>query len=406
MVASNQSPIVGSNVIITVNATDLAGNFSIVSSNGAILSGGTSSVWIDNSKTTFTMKANSAGTVTVSVIPKDVADYSTQSAYTTTKSINITVRNKPVVVLSSNNNLSSLHVEGIGLNPEFNKNNLEYSVEMEPGTTKVNIVGSVEDATATVEGLGEKEVIEGSNRFEVKVTAQNGTSKTYIINVNVKEYNPIEVEIDNKKYSVVRKRSELTAPMNYTEAVIKIGEEEVPAYTSEITKYTLVGLKDEMGNIGLYIYNENNYTLYQEYTFQKIVLYPMEMKNLPKYYQKSIIVLNDKEITAYKLKESSKYALIYGMNVETGKENLYRYNTEENTLQIYTKEESEILEKENEKYQMIGILLAGVSLFLFMVVIILIIVLCKKGKNKNRIETKHKKKRKLKDMLFEESISE
>lgn len=296
---------------------------------------------------------------------------------------------------SKNNYLASLGVDGVALSPEFNREVLEYTVEMEPGTTQINLVGAVEDRTATLEGIGPKEVAEGANRFEVKVTAQNGNVRTYVVIINVKEYNPIEVEVNGKKYRVVRKRSELTAPANYTETTVMMGEEEVPSYYSEITNYTLVGLKDEEGAIGYYIYNaeENSYTEYQEYTFQRIVLYPIDLKEIPARYQASIVIINDKEVTAYKLKESSKYALIYGMNVETGKTNLYLYNSEENTLQIYYQEEIELLEQEKETYYMIGLCLAGGCLFLFVIVIILIIVIMKKGRKNDSVEARHKKKK-------------
>ncbi len=313
---------------------------------------------------------------------------------------------------SKNNYLSSLGVEGVGLSPEFNKEVLEYTVELEPGTTAINLVGSVEDRTATLEGVGPKEVAEGANRFEVKVTAQNGNVRTYVVVVNVKEYNPIEVEIGGKKYRVVRKRSELTAPANYAETNVTIGEEEVPSYYSEITKYTLVGLKDEEGNIGYYIYNaeENSYIEYKEFAFQRIVLYPMEAKEIPSRYHPSVIVINDQEVKAYKLKESSKYALLYGMNVETGKENLYLYNSEENTLQIYFQEEIELLEQEKEMYQLVCLCLAGGCFFLLL---ILIIALCRKGKKKEKsIEARHqkrkekKKKKYEKSDIIEESVSE
>ncbi len=307
---------------------------------------------------------------------------------------------------SKNNYLASLGVEGVGLSPEFNREVLEYTVEMEPGTTAINLVGSVEDRTATLEGVGPKEVAEGANRFEVKVTAQNGNVRTYVVVVNVKEYNPIEAEVNGKKYRVVRKRSELTAPVNYAETTVMMGEEEVPSYHSEITNYTLVGLKDEEGNIGYFIYNaeENSYTEYQEFSFQRIVLYPMELKEIPARYHASIIVINDKEMTAYKLKESSKYALIYGMNVETGKTNLYLYNSEENTLQIYYDEEIKLIEEEKELYQLIGLCLGGGCLFLLL---ILIIVLCKKRKKKDTtIEARHKKKKEKKKKNIELSISD
>lgn len=302
---------------------------------------------------------------------------------------------------SKNNYLSSLGVEGKEF--AFDKDTLEYTVEMEPGTTTINLVGAVEDRTASVDGLGEKEVGEGANRFEVKVTAQNGNVRTYVVLVNVKEYNPITVEVDGKSYRVVRKQSELTAPANYSETTVIIGEEEVPAYVSEITHYTLVGLKDEEGNIGYYIYSadDNTYILYQEFTFQRIVLYPMERKEVPTYYHKTTVMLNNQEVPAYKIKDSS-FVLIYGMNVETGKEHFYRYNSEEHTLQIYTREEVELVEKEREQYKMIGLCLGGGCLFLIGILIILLIVLCKKSKKTSQFEPKQKKRKK----KFEESMLE
>ncbi len=403
---SNTSPYVGTDIVVTVKASGLAGNFSITSSNGAVLSGGVASDFIDDATVTYKFKSNAAGSATITVIPKDVADYSTNSAYTASKSVTVTVKNRPVVVLSSNNYLSSLGIEGVGISPEFNKEQLEYAVEMEPGTTKINIVGSLEDGTAGVEGLGEKEVIEGANRFEIRVTAQNGNSRTYVLNVNVKEYNPIEANVNGSSYSVVRKRTELITPSNYVETIVMIGEEEVPAYYSEITNYTLVGLKDKTGTIGYYIYDSeaNSYKEYQEFSFQRIVLYPMKLKEIPARYHASIVVINDKEVTAYKLKESSNYALIYGMNVETGKANLYLYNSEENTLQIYYDEEIKLMEEEKNLYQLIGLCLGGVCLFLLL---ILIIVICRKGKRKDSaIEARHKKKKEKKKKNIELSISD
>ncbi len=304
---------------------------------------------------------------------------------------------------SKNNYLSSFGVEGVGLTPEFNRDTLEYTVEMEPGTTQINLVGSVEDGTARADGFGVKDVVEGANRFEVNVTAQNGNVRTYAVTVNVKEYNPIEVEVDGKTYRVVRKRTELQAPTNYVETTVQMGEEEVPTYYNEITNYTLVGLKDEEGNIGYYVYDESNhtYTLYKEYALKSVILYPMELTEIPKRYHKSAVVLNEEEVTAYKIKESSHYALLYGMNVSTGKINLYMYNTDENTLQIYNTEEIQLLEEKNEQYLLIGLILGGTSLLLLL---ILIIVICKKKKHHDPMEetkARHKKKKKKKEQIME-----
>jgi hypothetical protein len=66
--------------------------------------------------------------------------------------------------------------------------------------------------------------------------------------------------------------------MNTTPITAKIGENEVPAFKSDITGLILVGLKDESGTPNLYSYKDGKYSLYKEYAFNKVILYPMELK--------------------------------------------------------------------------------------------------------------------------------
>lgn len=402
--ASTQNVVRGGSVIVRVTANDVIGKISLTTSNSGVLSGGTSSVWIENETQTYTFKANSAGTATITVNAIDLSDGS-GNPYTAGKSITINVYNPAPVVLSSNNNLASLGVEGKEITPGFSPDTLEYSVEMDPETTKVNVTGSVADGSASVVGLGEREVTDGDNRLEVVVTAQNGTTKTYVLNVKVKEYNPIEVEIDSKKYTVIRKKSQLTAPPNYVESTVKINEEDIHAFHSDITGYTLVGLKDEKGNAGLYVYEDGKYTLYKEYGFNKVILYPMEAKDgiIPSTYKKTTITLNDEKVVAYKLDGASDYALIYGMNVETGKTNLYMYDDKEDTLQIYTREEVDTLAKKLDTYTLAIACLSGSTAFLLIICIMLLI---RKKKNKDDEEIKVTKVNKTKkDKKIEQKLA-
>jgi len=279
---------------------------------------------------------------------------------------------------SKNNNLSSLGVDGANLSPEFNKDTLEYTVELEPGTEKINVTASVEDGSASLSGTGEKEVTEGDNNIEVVVTAENGSTKTYKINAIVKEFNPVKVKVDGKEYTVVRNKKNLEPPANYEETTIKINEEEVPAYQSKITKYLLVSLKDPNGNQNWYVKEKDNYKLYKEYKFSNTVLYPLELEKIPTGYSKTSIKYNDEKIVSYKLKNSSKYALIYAMNVETGKENIYMYDSKEDTVQIYNDEHVNKLMEENDLYLKIII---GLSAGIVLCIGIIIFILIKKKKS-------------------------
>ncbi len=399
IVTNNRNPSVGSNVVVTVKAPNVAGNFSVTSSNQSVLSGGSSNSWIEGS-VTYTFVAKAAGTATITVKPIDAADYD-GNVFSAVKSVTITVGNKTTTSstkkdLSSDNTLSSLSIDGVNLEPTFNKNTTSYNVNLEAGVTKINVKATPNDKSAKVTGIGETEVSEGNNNIEVVVTAENGSTKTYTITANVKEYDPINVKVENSKYTVVRNIKNVTAPNGYEETKIKIKGEEVPAFKNKTTGYTLVLLKDDKGNQNFYIYKDKKYILYKEYTFNKIILYPMELKKVPKGYKKTKITFNDDKIIAYKKNKKSNYALIYGMNVETGKKHIYMYDKEEDTLQIYNDELNDVSDEKIEQYKMLIAGLSGLSVLLFLILIIVIMKNHKHNKEQKRIRKQIKKERKQK----------
>lgn len=399
IVTNNRNPSVGSNVVVTVKAPNVAGNFSVTSSNQSVLSGGSSNSWIEGS-VTYTFVAKAAGTATITVKPIDAADYD-GNVFSAVKSVTITVGNKTTSSstkkdLSSDNTLSSLSIDGVNLEPAFNKNTTSYNVNLEAGVTKINVKATPNDKSAKVTGIGEIEVSEGNNNIEVVVTAENGSTKTYTITANVKEYDPINVKVENSKYTVVRNIKNITAPNGYEETKIKIKGEEVPAFKNKTTGYTLVLLKDDKGNQNFYIYKDKKYILYKEYTFNKIILYPMELKKVPKGYKKTKITFNDDKIIAYKKNKKSNYALIYGMNVETGKKHIYMYDKEEDTLQIYNDELNDVSDEKIEQYKMLIAGLSGLSVLLFLILIIVIMKNHKHNKEQKRIRKQIKKERKQK----------
>jgi len=297
------------------------------------------------------------------------------------------------VELSSNNYLTGLTIDGATLSPEFNRDTLDYKIELAPDTTNIVVNTVKEDSLSSVSVSGNVAVVDGVNNIPIVVTAENGATRTYNLVATVKEYDPIEVEYEGAKYTVVRKKANLKAPTNYTETTVKIKDIDVPALTSEITKYILVGLKDAAGNIALYVYDstKSTYKLYKEIVFKSLTIYPMELdkKDIPKNYERTTITYNEQIITAYKLDKDSKYALIYGMNLETGKINVYMYDSVENTVQIYNNEELVTLNKTNDLYFKLIIGLGVLSSLLF---ISLIIVIIKKSKNNKK---EHKKESKL-----------
>lgn len=337
---------------------------------------------------TLTFKAIASGSANVYVSDAALYDDNGSSLGVSKGSKTFTIKTQAEIEASysKNNYLSNLSVDGVDLSPSFNKDTLEYSVSLDPETKSINVNAIVADSTASVAGTGSHEVTEGDNNIQIVVTAQNGTTRIYTIVANVKEYDPIKVKIDGKEYTVVRKKDDIKAPDGYEETTVTINGEEVPAYKSKVTKYTLVALKDSKGNQNLYIYEKDKYTLYKEYTFNKVILYPIELstKDIPKGYKKFKITYNDEKIVAYKLNKSSNYALIYGLNVETGKEHLYMYDSNEDTLQIYNDEETKILNEKLDLY--LKVILGGsVLIVILLFIIIMMLVKNRKTKKKNKI---------------------
>lgn len=412
-ISSNKSTVVvGNNVTFNVAiqsgtplgvwdyATSVSSNLVYVSGNKVSLTG----ILAPNQNTkyvtySFTYRAKSSGTATFNFKLNNIYDVNEGSmgiSGSTSKSVKIISQAELEASYSKNNNLSGLSVEGYQLSPTFNKNTLEYEVELPNGVTKIKINASKEDGTASIQGTGEREVSEGKNKLEIKVTAQNGSVKTYVINATVKELDPIIVKVNNKDYNVVRKKSQITAPNStFIEKEIKIDDLEVPAFENEKLGYTLVGLKDSDGNIDLYIYDEkeNSYTIYKEYTFKSLIICVIDDDSkIPEGYTKTNIKIDDKEIDAYQLTSDSKYYLFYGINVETGKENLYVYDKEEETIQRYNDDEAidDAMAKE-EIYQYIII---GLGSLLIITYLVLLINLISNSKKKKKMKMKKMSKKK------------
>lgn len=384
-VSANTTVTVGSSVSVRISGG--TGKVGVSSSNTSVLSSGTSSLWIEPSGS-VTFKANKVGKATITVRALDLAD-SNGNEMTGSKSITINVVEKKTY--SSVNNLKNLSVDGAELNPKFEAGTTSYNVTVPKGTEKINIKAEVEDSKSSISGIGEKNVTEGMNKFDVIVTAENGAQKIYTLNVEVEE-DPIIVNMNKQDYSIVKQESVLPQVSSYY-SLTKIKykytvdgeavEFEVPAYYSEITKYTLLGLKDESGNIELYIYDKKNnkFILYNEFNFGNIVLYNIEAPKtkILKDMIKTKITLNEKELDAYQFTKDSEYFLLYGINVNTGNKGWFMYDSLENTLQRYDINDISKLIDKNNKFILVVALLSGIC---FLMMLFLLIFINKTAKEK------------------------
>lgn len=328
-------------------------------------------------------KATSTGTIGFTV----VGDITDEDGETTDVSVSKRVSINPAREKSKDANLASLSVDGYELTPAFDKDILEYSLTIPATENSIKINAKVNESHANLKGIGEYEVSEGLNPFEIEVTAETGATKTYKINVNVEDTNPIEVKIGNLSYTLIKNAKNLTKPEFYEETTIEINGISIPAFKSETTQFTLIGLKDSVGAIHLAIYNaENNeYKLYNEMNASHLTLYLVDFPEILKGYSKGTVTINDIEVPVYKYNDDSRFVICYGMDITTGKYDYYTYDTKEGTFQVWNQDEVNDLQKELKTCTYICIALGiGFSCALILSICLLL--------KKRHLHTKEKKR--------------
>lgn len=84
---------------------------------------------------------------------------------------------------SPNNKLSGLGVDGFSLTPTFSKDTESYNLIVDTSVTTINVQASAADSSASVNGAGLVNLGAGTTDVTLTVTAQNGSTRTYVIHV-------------------------------------------------------------------------------------------------------------------------------------------------------------------------------------------------------------------------------
>ena len=404
-VSTNKSSVVvGNTVKVTVKVSGAAGweycvnydsSMFTLTSAGSDTGGKcvkTGSTMTGYSSVTYTFKAKQSGSGTFSLSGAQAYNDDGDAISSSKGSATVSAKTQAEIEAnySNNANLSGLRVEGYTITPAFSSSVTSYSLDVENDVERVVIRASKADANASISGTGERSLSEGSNSFKIVVTAQKGNTKTYTININRKELDPINVVVDAKNYTVIQKASSLTAPNYYTESTVEIDGKNVPAFVSDVTKFSLVGLKDEEGNIGLFIYDNGSYKEYKQITTEAFTFIPLESKEkLDGFSKKQTIEVKGINLEVFSDDEDSEFVVIYGMNAATGNTGWYKYDTKEGTFQRYGDNKGNVLAAEagSEKniYLVLTALFAGLSCISIILVISLIGMNSKLRKKNNKL---------------------
>lgn len=333
---------------------------------------------------TFKFKTLKKGSTKVSVssyIAYDI-DESEISLSTSSKTIKIITQEELEASYSSNANLGSLKVDGYELTPAFNANTTEYNLEVENAIESVNVSASVADKTADLSGTGTINLTEGSNKVEIKVTAQKGNIKTYTLTIYRKELNPISETINGKTYGIVRKDDVFPNYNGFSKTEIDYKGEKIPALYNDIIDKTLLVMKDEAGDVYTIEYKDGEFgDMYHEIKGNQIILNPLALPNkLDDIYEKIDIEFNEIKVEAYALNKDSKVAIIYAQDTTTGDIGYYQVDLINNIISAYDDEIVNHYQDTINKYKYVFLGMLGV------IVLLILAVIFKKPRIKKKIE--------------------
>lgn len=88
---------------------------------------------------------------------------------------------------NDNNNLKELSIEGVEMEPSFSSSVTSYEAEVNYDKEEIVIEATCDGKNCDVGNTGKKTLQVGENRFEIVVTAEDGSKKKYNLFVNRKE---------------------------------------------------------------------------------------------------------------------------------------------------------------------------------------------------------------------------
>ena len=174
--STSLSVVPGKTTTFNIVANNSASRIDIVSSDTSIVTVNKSSEWLDSSTLTVTVTGKKTGNAKITV----AVDGATYDEEVIKKTYTINVR-----VKSTNNSLSSLSLSNGTLSPSFNSSTTSYTSSVDAASTVIS--AKVADSTAKVSGTGTKSLKYGKNTFNVVVTSEAGTTKTYVVVITRKD---------------------------------------------------------------------------------------------------------------------------------------------------------------------------------------------------------------------------
>ena len=182
MSATNVNVEVGKTETVTMTANNTTGDVQITSSNPEIVTATATNKISDNSiPITITGKSSGNATITISGMASDTDTGANKAKYYRTINVKVT---------GNSTKTSSVDLSNLGIKPNdfsgFSPNKTTYDVTVPEEVEEIEVYATAKDPEAKISGVGTQKLAIGGNKIEVLVTANDGATKTYIININRK----------------------------------------------------------------------------------------------------------------------------------------------------------------------------------------------------------------------------
>ena len=414
----------GKSVTATITLTDTAAwNIKIVGSGAASCSSKQADVTSNGKSTTkkFELKCKSTkeGIITFKVTGDITSGSGNTKDVSISKDVTVT---KPK---SGDNNLSNIKIDGASISG-FSSSKTSYTLPDNSGKN-INITANANDSKAKVSGTGVKNLNYGKNTFNITVTAENGSKKTYTIIVNKPDPRSTNnylklLSVDKGSINFNKNTTSYTVKLEHEISEIKIsataedskasvsgtGTKKLNDYTNEfkivvkaentsLKTYTIkVIRKDKDGNYG---------KLSTDNSVKSIVIKDYDFKFNESVKEYNVLVNENTNEVEFDVKTNDSASTVQiqnntnlkpGLNkvkvqitAENGSTNEYTFNVykigkekEEISTPEVQKEEPKIEQK--EKFN-IWIIISVIELLVIIVLIILFLI--KKKNNKSEIFT-------------------
>lgn len=196
MSSSSVNVEAGKSTTVNMIANNTTGDVNITSSNPEVATATGANNISDNSiPITITGKSAGTATITISGMAKDTDTGANKAKYSRT--INVKVTGDAVA------DTTSADLSNLGIKPNdfsgFSPNKTSYDVTVPENVQTIEVYATAKNASAKISGTGTQELAIGENKIDVVVSASDGTTKTYTINVKREGENKEEVSQTTEK---------------------------------------------------------------------------------------------------------------------------------------------------------------------------------------------------------------